>query len=144
MIFSSVRFCSQRTRKRGGFYTLELAAGLAVVLFLCATLSMQGGAIIESSMTAKAKSEVSALGSAIAEYSLEIGKYPETLDDLTKKEGQYGPWLKTIPESDPWGNSYKYKNSDEGFAVYSYGANQSDDGSDEDKIQNGDIGVIGK
>lgn len=145
MIAKDFKSCSQRTRKRGGFYTLKLAVSLAVVLFLCAILSTQGGgAIIDSAMTAKAKSEISALGCAIAEYSLEIGEYPENMEALTQKKGQYGPWLKTIPDADPWGNPYKYKFSDDGFAVYSYGANKSDDGSDENKIQNGDIGVVGK
>lgn len=144
MTLSYLKSCSRRTRKRAGFYTLELAISLAILLFLYAILSVQGGAVIESSMTAKARSEVSAIGNAVAEYALEIGKYPDNLEHLTQKEGQYGPWLKNLPDEDPWGNVYQYKSSDNGFAVYSYGADKTDSGSNADEIKSGDIGVVGK
>lgn len=138
-------FCSQRTRKKLGFSLVEIAICIVIVLMVYAGVSTSGVTMTDNAMTARAKSEAAAIGNAIAQYSLEIGEYPADLDDLLEKQGQYGPWLREIPEEDPWGNKYQYKyKNDTGFAIYSYGADEKDSGSSVNEINDGDIGFIGK
>lgn len=52
---------------------------------------------LDMSKTQRANADISAISTAIAQYELEIGKYPDSLQDLTSESGQYGPWLKEIP-----------------------------------------------
>lgn len=137
--------CSLRTRKKNGFSLIEIAIGICIVLAAYAYTISSSVAMTDGAMTAKARSEAAAIGNAVAQYYMEIDEYPESLDDLLEKKEQFGPWLREIPEADPWGNQYQYKYKDDtGFAVYSYGADETDSGSSVEKINDGDIGFIGK
>ena len=136
--------CSQRTKK-DGFTIMEIAICIAIILAIYAGVSTNGIAMTDAAMTSKAKSEAAAIGNALAQYSLEMDAYPEKLDDLLDKQGQYGPWLRELPDADPWGNPYQYKYTDDtGFVIYSYGADETDSGSSVDEIKDGDIGFIDK
>lgn len=137
--------CSQRTRKKNGFTIIEIAICICIILAAYAYSMSKTVAITDGAMTAKARSEAAAIGNAVAQYYMEIDEYPESLNDLLDKKGQFGPWLREIPEADPWGNPYQYKyREDTGFAIYSYGADEIDSGSSVEKINDGDIGFIGK
>lgn len=129
--------------KRRGWVLLEIIIVVVMGLALLSITAIKGVEFLDSGREARAYSEVAAIGVAISEYNVELGVYPENINNLTMKNGQYGPWLKKI-ESDPWGNAYIYVKSEDGFAVYSCGKNQVDDGSNINLIANGDIGFIGK
>ena len=66
------------------------------------------------------RSDLVSLCGAVSQYHYEMDKYPDNLDDLTKAEGQYGPWLDEI-KKDPWNRDYCFEVSDDGkrFVVYS-------------------------
>lgn len=142
---SRKKYCSLRTRKKAGFSLIEIAVCICLILAAYSFAITSGIAMTDNAMTAKARSEAAAIGSAVAQYYMELEEYPESLDKLLTKKEQFGPWLREIPEADPWGNPYQYKyNIDVGFAVYSFGADEFDSGSSVEKISDGDIGFIGK
>lgn len=129
-------------RKRG-WVTWEILLAVILMLALLGIGAYKGGNVIDTGKTARASSDAAALSAAISEYNVEIGSYPNTLSDLTKKNGQYGPWVKKI-SNDPWGNAYNYIKNADGFVVYSYGSNKVNDGSSINNIARGDIGFTGK
>lgn len=130
-------------KKRKGWVTWEILLGVVLLLSLLGLCASKGGSVIDMGKEARASSDTAALGAVISEYNVEIGTYPALLNDLTKKNGQYGPWMNQISK-DPWNNSYVYVKNADSFAVYSYGSNKVDDGSRVNKIAQGDIGFTGK
>lgn len=129
--------------KKKGWVTWEILLGVVLLLALLGLCASKGGSVIDMGKEARASGDTAALGAAISEYNVEIGTYPATLTDLTKKNEQYGPWMNQIAK-DPWGNAYVYVKNADGFVVYSYGSNKVDDGSRVNKIAQGDIGFTGK
>ena len=86
------------------------------------------------------------ISTAIGQYKFEHGSFPESIDVLTKKDGQYGPYLSSDILKDPWGNDYHFSvNTSTGrFAVWSNGHNKTNDtGSFNDSISGDDIGIMG-
>ena len=64
---------------------------------------------------------VALLALALAEYKREHGQYPDTLSDLSPK------YLKTIPKDRFTDKPLKYQRQDQGYLLYSVGANGQDD-----------------
>jgi Bacterial type II secretion system protein G. len=91
-----------------------------------------------------AYSKAAVLGARISEYRLQVGEYPESLNDLTKAVGQYGAWIKVV-EKDPWGRDYVYlHDGKDGYAIFSLGKDGVNTGSDINAIQKGNIGYVGR
>lgn len=89
-------------------------------------------------------SRAAVLGGRISEYRMQIGEYPNTLDDLTKTIGQYGPWVKKI-DKDSWGNDFVYIHDEtDGYAIFSLGKDGVNTGSSLSGIALGNIGYVGK
>lgn len=123
--------------------TTVFALLLMVIIFAAASLNSEK--FLDSGRRDKAFADTAALGGLISQYELELGKYPASLNDLTKKVGQYGPWIKEIPK-DPWnkGKSYQYKTSKDGFVVFSVGKDKSASSSVAAGIKGDDVGFRGK
>ncbi len=96
---------------------------------------------LDMSKTQRANADISAISTAIAQYELEIGKYPDSLQDLTSESGQYGPWLKEIP-SDVFSKNqhYKYLKDKKHYIVYSVGPDGTASSSLATGISGDDIG----
>jgi hypothetical protein len=128
-------------KKRGNVLMTE---ALLYVLFI---LALSGIAVshidFSAGPAAKAQAETAAIGAAISQYRYEMDQYPDTLNDLTRITDGYGPWISVI-HADPWGNSYQYKHDTSRFAIYSYGEDGIDHGSDITTIAAGDIGFFGQ
>ena len=119
---------------------------LAVIgtIFLMAIAAFKIPQFLDDAKEAKAVQLTSTVGSLIAQYKLEIGNYPDTLNDLTKENGQYGPGIKEVPKDPFAGNSeLQYQKSDKAYAVDSVGKNGSSN-SDADNIGGDDIGFTGR
>lgn len=131
-------------RKKGMALSLDAVAGILVILILTSTVCIKGPSILNAGRTSRAQSDTASLGGYISEYKMEIGSYPDSLAALKQANGQYEPWITTLP-TDPWGNSYQYKKTDNKFVVYSLGPDGTDSGSSaENGIANNDIGFFGK
>lgn len=131
-------------KKRGLALSIEALVVIGSILILTSIITIKGPSFFEGGRISRAETDVTALGGYVSEYSLEIGSYPDTLDALTRENGQYGPWISKVP-TDPWGNTYQYKKTADKFVVYSFGPDKVDSGSSaENGIAKKDIGVYGK
>ena len=130
-----------RTKK--GFLLSELVIVLVVSLVLLLSIVIKGSEMLNESRISTATATTASLGALISEYYMENGYYPDSLNKLTKKEGDYGPWIKTVP-SDPWSHSYFYQYNDVGFVIFSGGKDGRSHGSTVSGLTNGDIGFVGK
>lgn len=131
-----------RIKRKGSFAYDALLYAIALLLF-CGMMLSNGNIGLKQGKITKASAECAMLAGYVSEYKMEIGSYPATLDVLTKGDGQYSYWIKTIPK-DPWGNEYIYQYNDDGYVVFSLGDNGVNDGSSPDVIAMGDVGYVGK
>ena len=129
---------------KGLALSLDAVMYLLVALIIISIAVLLGPGVLEMARNDRATSETASIGALVSEYRQEVGNYPASLDDLKTASGQYGPWLKEVP-NDPWnsGNQYRYKYDASGFAVYSLGKGNSDNSST-NKIGTGNIGFVGR
>lgn len=135
-------FCS----KKQGFTFVEILVACSIIIALAVGAIFLGSAILDNGRYNKAKTDTATISTAIGQYKFELGSFPKSIDDLTKKDGQYGPYLSSDILKDPWGNDYHFSvNTSTGrFAVWSNGHNKiNDTGSFKDSISGDDIGIMG-
>lgn len=135
-------FCS----KKQGFTFVEILVACSIIIALAVGAIFLGSAILDNGRYNKAKTDTATISTAIGQYKFELGSFPKSIDDLTKKDGQYGPYLSSDILKDPWGNDYHFSvNTSTGrFAVWSNGHNKTNDtGSFTDSISGDDIGIMG-
>ena len=100
-----------------GFTLIELLV-VMVILGLLATLVVPRlfGTVEQSKVTAT-RAQIERLGTALALYRLDVGRYPERMEDLLSSNEQSwnGPYLKkNLSPQDPWGDEYQYEVLDDG------------------------------
>ena len=110
-----------------GFTMIEL---LIVIVILGLLASLVAPKFFQQLGTAErgiASTQMNAFETALDTYRLDVGRYPEKLEDLRVSTGNRwnGPYLpKDIP-ADPWGNPYVYKapgTEGKPYDIISYGA----------------------
>lgn len=95
-------FCS----KEQGFTFVEILVACSIIIALAVGAIFLGSAILDNGRYNKAKTDTATISTAIGQYKFELGSFPKSIDDLTKKDGQYGPYLSSDILKDPWGNDY--------------------------------------
>jgi general secretion pathway protein G len=105
---------------------------VVVILGLLATLvTINAPAIIHNQRVKAAKQNIARLSNAVEMYYVEMGKYPQTLNDLTLKTDKSGiKFIKKVPK-DPWGNEFVYRVPGlhgEDFSISSLGADGQEGG----------------
>jgi general secretion pathway protein G len=115
----------ERRRKEGGFTLIEL---MVVLLILGMIAGLVYQTVIPKAEDAKrktARTQMEIIGLALDNYRLDVGKYPDSLEELLSSSatGWKGPYLKKKIPLDPWGNSYVYElvESGENFHLSSTG-----------------------
>lgn len=113
-------------RKDKGFTLLEILIVVAIIGLIASLIVPNLIGRYEKSKEEIAKAQLEMLSTAIEAFRLDIGRYPNSLDELINGNDPKwrGPYLakKQIPK-DPWGKDYQYKYpGDHGsYDLYSFG-----------------------
>lgn len=120
-----------------GFTLIELLIVIVIVGLLASLVAPEMFSKVDSSRIKTAKAQMELLETSLNTYRLDIGNYPNSLDELIKSEHKNwdGPYLPKDVPMDPWGNPYVYSNKTEGgigFTLMSYGRDGRPGGEDDD------------
>ncbi len=136
------RFLKNKRIGQRGFTLIEL---LIVIVILGLLVGLVGPRMFGRVGTAKlttAKAQISLLSTAVDTFRLDMGRYPQTLEELVKKVDDKkwkGPYLPQQIPLDPWGNQYIYRVPGEDgrdYDIISYGADgvPGGEGENEDVV----------
>lgn len=116
--------------KKQGFTLIELMLVVIIIGILAAMVMPRLVGRSEQARIAAAKANISTISLALDLFEMDIGHYPNSLDDLMQKatnpDSWKGPYLKKKP-IDPWGRLYEYNAGSDGqdFTVCSKGSDES-------------------
>ncbi|MEZ5901250.1 MAG: type II secretion system major pseudopilin GspG [Hyphomicrobiaceae bacterium] len=138
-IFRKHRLSASIGRSDAGFTLLELLVVLGILALLATFVGPAVLRYMGKARTDTARTQISAIASAVELYALDMGKPPATelgLNALvTAPQGVAnwkGPYLKSASGlTDPWGHPYHYRSpgKNAAYEIFSYG---------EDNMPNGD------
>lgn len=120
-------------KKQNGFSLVELLIVITIMGLLVSIVAPQMFGKVEQSKTATAEAQMKVLGTALDAYRLDLGFYPEKLEELVQYNDPmwHGPYIKEIPQ-DPWRSSYSYsRQSLTQFELKSFGADGKPGGEKE-------------
>ncbi len=105
----------RRNSKKAGFTLVELLLVVTIlgVLATVAVMNLSGSG--EEARIKATQTDIKTIESAVTTYEIRTGKFPSSLDDLTKEiDGQKG-LLDVSALTDKWGKKYSYKNEGGGY-----------------------------
>ena len=99
-------------KRKKGFTLIEIMLVVAIIGLLAAMVMPKLSGRSQKARESVAKADVTVnLPLAVDLYEIDVGKFPESLDDLfdnrTDKDTWSGPYLKQ-KALDPWGSAYVY------------------------------------
>ena len=102
----------RKTGSKEAFTLIELMLVVIIIGVLAAMVMPRLVGRSEQARIAAAKADISNIGLAMDMFEMDIGHYPDKLEDLLTNPGSgekwKGPYLKKEPK-DPWGKPYKYE-----------------------------------
>lgn len=122
-------------KKQHGFTMIELLIVIVILGLLASLVAPKFFSQLSTAERGIASAQMNAFETALDTYRLDMGSYPEKLEDLRQSEKPRwdGPYLpKDIP-LDPWSNPYVYKTPGENgnpYQIMSYGADGQPSGVD--------------
>jgi general secretion pathway protein G len=131
-----------RAAVQRGFTLIELLLVLVILAVLAVIVVPKFAGRTEDARKTAARTQVSAISSAIRMFEVDVGRYPSNEEGLHalmeapgNAKGWRQPYLEQALGDDPWGNPYGYKmpgtHNPSGFDVYSIGPDGTE-GSDDD------------
>ena len=118
----------QQVRQRG-FTLIEVIIVIALIALLAATVAPNLLSKADGAKRKAADTQLVTIGNTIEFYKLEVGSYPQTLQDLITRpsgvDSWQGPYLKKKAQiKDPWGKDIQYNQPGEhgAFDLLSYGS----------------------
>lgn len=123
-----------------GFTLLELLVVMVIIGLLAGYVGPRYFEQIGKTETKTAKAQINALGQALDQYRLDVGRYPTTeqglaaLNKNTDNSTKWsGPYLKKAVPNDPWDRPYLYKSPGEhgDYDLYSNGKDGQPGGTKE-------------
>lgn len=130
-------------RSDDGFTLLELLVVLGILALLATFVGPSVLRYMGKARTDTAKTQISAIASAVELYSLDIGRPPSTelgLNALVSAPPGLpnwgGPYLKSASGLiDPWGHPYHYQSPGKNmpYEIFSYGQDDAPNGTGEDQ-----------
>lgn len=122
-----------------GFTLIEIMLVVIILGILAAMVVPRLTGRSDEARRSVAKTDIeSSIALALDLYDVDVGSYPESLDELLTAPSDAtdwkGPYLKKKP-LDPWGRSYKYKypgdHNEDGYDLYSAGKDGVEGGDDD-------------
>lgn len=116
--------------RASGFTLLELLVVMVIIGLLAGYVGPRYFSQVGKSEVKVAQAQIDALGKALDQFRLDIGRYPSSEEGLAAlnrrpaNEPRWGgPYLKKDVPPDPWGRPYAYRTPGEhgDYDLYSYG-----------------------
>ena len=125
-------------RRFSGFTLIEILIVIVILGLLASLVAPNLFNKVGSSKQKTAKAQMQMISTALDTYRLDIGTYPEKLDELRRSEQPNwdGPYMPRDIPPDPWGNPYVYLpegNDEAPYSLLSYGAGGEPGGDDEEE-----------
>ena len=124
-------------RNNRGFTLIELMVVMIILGLLAALVVPRMIGKIDPAKQKAAYAQIELFGTALDSFRLDVGRYPEKLEDLQAQpsaaEGWNGPYLKKAIPLDPWDSHYQYRYPGEhgDYDLYSLGADKAEGGDGE-------------
>jgi general secretion pathway protein G len=128
-----------KRRRRNAFTLVEVLLVLAILVILGAMVGVGVVQVQKNANKRAAKGQVGMLDEVINIYHVDVGSFPNSLEDLREvpqdirnPDKWNGPYLKKELPADPWGNPYQYQNEGDDFRVWSLGPDGTEGNDDID------------
>lgn len=123
--------------RSAGFSLIELIIVITIMGLLVSLVAPQMFSKVSSTQRKTAAAQMQMFGTALDTYRLDMGQYPDSLDELRASTNPKwdGPYLPKSVPMDPWDNPYTYKIPGEDGAPYalsSLGADGKPGGEEDD------------
>lgn len=112
--------CAAFGRRSRGFTLLELLVVMVIIGVLAGYVGQRFFSQIGKSEVKAARAQVDALGKALDQFRLDVGRYPATGEGLQALmvapagvQGWGRPYLRKAVPPDPWGKPYPYRHPGE-------------------------------
>lgn len=131
-----MRFKSKTGKTVRCFTLMEMAVVIAIIALTATIVTPVYFNHVKKARVSTARTQISLLEQAIMDFRLDVGRLPNSLDDLMKNPGDdkwNGPYLKRAVPKDPWGGNYIYTvpGTHGEFDLLSYGSDRQLGGKDE-------------
>lgn len=124
-------------RRKAGFTLIEILIVIMILGLLVSLVAPTMFSKVSSSQRQAAMAQMQMIATALDAYRLDMGEYPESLEDLRRSDrrGWDGPYLPRALPLDPWDNPYQYQRPGEDgapYALWSFGRDGRAGGEGED------------
>lgn len=129
-----------KKQRMSGFTLIELMIVIVILGLLASLVAPEMFGKVGSTQRKVAKTQMLAFDTSLETFRLDVGDYPNTLEELrtSEKPNWDGPYLRKKIPMDPWSKAYIYRTPGEGGQGY-YMASYGKDGQLGGEGDNADI-----